>query len=342
MWKKKEISVSSSSVVDLKAELFRAQEEFQKEKLRTGSSTLRAVSTKPIKVPSSHITKPPTNKGVAQRAKKDVIDNDAERIEPSLEASWVALKRKAEVYERLAREGGGGDVDGDDEKEETLVDFLMKNAEGEKGKGVGDAFDSEDPWVEAVDEFGRTRIVRRSQVEGQGLRRFTKVDTDPTSATDTSSHTPTLMSSDMRQEAARQEWEQSALASLQSPSSPAQTPHFDSAREIRTLGTGFYQFSQSAAERQKQMDDLKKIREETVVGRESVAGGRERRRGRVEERREALRERKRRRVEQGGDKREGQGEKEQQDKEGGDEEGNKEGDVNLAVDDFLAGIVGNV
>lgn len=71
MWKKKEISVSSASVranflastttifipiqfprqvVDLKAELFKKQQELAAEKARTGASTTKAVSLKPIKV----------------------------------------------------------------------------------------------------------------------------------------------------------------------------------------------------------------------------------------------------------------------------------------------------
>ncbi|KAI8905673.1 hypothetical protein DFJ77DRAFT_206229 [Powellomyces hirtus] len=274
MWKKKEISVSASSVIDLKAELFKKQEAFQKEKIRTGSASMRAVSSKPIK-------KPPKNKGVEQRAKRDA--EEAPTLNSTLEASWVALQRKSKIYDKMAREGAGGD----ENDEETLVDFLYKNASDDQALQQQVELveeDDEDAWVEAVDEFGRTRIVRRSQVDNLGLRFVKGASGDAAADDNDQGDTPTLLSGDMRQEMERQEWEREAEQEL-ATGAPG---HFDSRREIRTLGTGFYQFAQDDAERARQMQELKSIRDDTLENRDKSVQAKQGREKRLDSRRQKL------------------------------------------------------
>ncbi|KAI9001686.1 hypothetical protein BC832DRAFT_593978 [Gaertneriomyces semiglobifer] len=307
MWKRKEIAVSSSSVVDLKAELFRKKEEFEKAKLQ-GDTTLRPVSTKPIK-------KPPKNKGVEQRAQRDQ-HSEPETIGATLESSWVALQRKAKLYEKLAQEGGSLE---DDEKEDgALVDFLQKTIEGHDVTNEDDStpeISADDPWVEAVDEFGRTRIVRRSQVSELGLR-FQKAGESVTTAGDDQDEGPSLLSDDMRREMERQQWEEEARKELDAP-------HFDSKREIRTLGVGFYQFSQDEEERKHQMEELKGMRDETLVNRQAAAKMRDSRKEKLEERRRLLKERaqKRRKLDSSGSP-----------------EVSQDKDLDNTVDAFLSGI----
>jgi hypothetical protein len=103
-----------------------------------------------------------------------------------LEASWVALLRKSKQYQDLQ----GQDVQQDD----VLVDFLYKQDDS-----VNPAFlQSENQWVEIVDEFGRTRLVRREEVPVQ-----------PVQPVESREQTHGMMSADMMREQERQEWEES-------------------------------------------------------------------------------------------------------------------------------------
>ncbi|KAJ3153905.1 hypothetical protein HDU89_008770 [Geranomyces variabilis] len=279
MWKRKEIAVGASSVVDLKAELFKKQEEYEKQKLRTGSASSRPISSKPIK-------KPPKNKGVEQRSLRDA--EELPTLNSTLEASWVALQRKAKIYDKLVKEGAEGK---DSENDDSLVDFLYKSAPDDAAVKAAEPEaddDGDDAWVEAVDEFGRTRIVRTSQVESLGLR-FVKGS--PAGQNDRTLESgdagPSMLSDDMRREMEREAWEANARQEIASGSQA----HFDSRREIRTLGTGFYQFAQDDEERARQMRELDDIRADTLQGREKTAGMKGGKAKRLDERKRLLKER---------------------------------------------------
>ncbi|KNC98192.1 uncharacterized protein SPPG_06594 [Spizellomyces punctatus DAOM BR117] len=315
MWKRKEIAVNSSSVVDLKAELFRKKEEFEREKLRTGSSTLRAVSNKPIK-------KPPKNKGVEQRARQD--EEEIQTLSSTLESSWVALQRKAKLYDKLVDEGGTGE---DEKDEEALVDFLQKSlTDSDLPAPSPDIEDvGEDTWVEAVDEFGRTRIVRKDDVSKLGLRFIKEGEAGGNGENEQG---PSLVSDDMRREMEREQWEKEAREALASG-------HYDSRRENRTMGVGFYQFSQDDEERRKQMEELKDMRNETLESRTRAARMKDARKDKLDERKRLLKERaaKRRKVING--ESEGAGAL------AGDNDGSEKGDgdeLRDVVSDFLQGI----
>ncbi|KAI9102591.1 hypothetical protein DFS34DRAFT_609749 [Phlyctochytrium arcticum] len=276
MWKRREIEVSSSSIVDLKAELFRKKEEFDKQKLRTGS-TIRPTSSKPIKKPAKNI-------GVEHRAKKD--EQELAALDPSIESNWIALQRKAKLYDQLRKES---DLGKDREDPDSLVDFLQKSLE-DKEKGnttpevrdvLGDDEDNDDPWMEAIDEFGRTRIIRKSQASELGLK-FTKAGGG--SVSEDTSDGPSLLSDDMRMEMEREEWERRMREE------ESKGTHFNSRSEIRTMGVGFYQFSQDEQQRKRQMDELKNIRDETLEKQIRTSKTKDARKEMLEDRKRLLKE----------------------------------------------------
>ena len=98
--------------------------------------------------------------------------------------------------------------------EDSLVDFVRKTlVDTEAGKD-SDSDDeeksgqdeSDDPWVEATDEFGRTRVVRKSQLEAIN-QQFIKAGQGG-SGDGEGYDGPALMSEDMRREAERLKWEE--------------------------------------------------------------------------------------------------------------------------------------
>jgi hypothetical protein len=78
--------------------------------------------------------------------------------------------------------------------------------------------DSKDPWVETQDAFGRTRIIRQSQMAAfQGFEKGgTEGDNNSTQREETSSDMHGsrsglgMMTDDMRREAEREQWEAQA------------------------------------------------------------------------------------------------------------------------------------
>ena len=170
------------------------------------------------------------------------IDKDDEHKE--LELSFIALKRKTIEYEKL-QDQGGIDPDTDD----LLVNFLEKNPIKEtNSKRL-----MNDPWIEIIDEFGRNRLIRRSEKESF-------VDNE-----------------DEQEEETAQVKER----------------HFNSKKEVRTLGTGYYQFSLEGQERQEQMKQMNDLRSETIINKEKNELMKKQRQELLEKRRQELRDRKR-------------------------------------------------
>jgi hypothetical protein len=71
-----------------------------------------------------------------------------------------ALERKAVEYEKLRR-GWNKDLT-EEQRENILVDFDTKYAEVDDDDDEEDEF--EEPLVEVVDEFGRTRMVKQTRM----------------------------------------------------------------------------------------------------------------------------------------------------------------------------------
>ncbi|KAK9765628.1 hypothetical protein K7432_005890, partial [Basidiobolus ranarum] len=153
---KKAIDISSSSVLDLKVELLKQEESFRKERAQ-GKNAPASTRIQSKKLPAWAMP----NKGVEQRSARDKLEQEAEK--PSLDASRKALERKAKLYEKLKR----ANLDDMNEKdiEEMLVDFERKKWEQPDDSDLSESEkEAEDPWVEHIDEFGRTRLIRQSEV----------------------------------------------------------------------------------------------------------------------------------------------------------------------------------
>lgn len=112
--------VSASSIVELKAQLYRTQEQARKDKESAPDSSSEFLRAK--KKPLTSDLYSQKNSGVESRAKKDKLEMKAVN---DGSASYAALERKAELYEKLAR----GELPDEEDKEKYCVDFFHKSIE---------------------------------------------------------------------------------------------------------------------------------------------------------------------------------------------------------------------
>jgi hypothetical protein len=227
------------------------------------------------------------NRNSAARAQRD-LDNAASPAfaqkhttngEGLDRAVWERSKRKMEEKARLYAAMKRGDVE--DDAERFAVDFDRKWAEkyGDAQSGEEEMSDEEDEeegesgMVEYVDEFGRTRQGTRADAvraerQQRGLAdmsgdKFTARPSAPSGVIygDTIQHQ--AFNPDMPIAMQMEELARKRDKSL----TPPPDMHFDASREIRTKGTGFFQFSEDAEERKKQMEELERERTETEKAR---------------------------------------------------------------------------
>ena len=211
---------------------------------------------------------------------------------------WNRSKRKMEEKARLYAAMKRGDVEDADEK--YAVDFDKKWAEREgEDSEVSDEEDknSEDGdsngIVNYMDALGRNRtgtraeaaeaarLIRREEQAEKNRDRFTARPSAPSNVIygDTIQHAAFDPDAPIAEQMAE-------LARKRDRSLTPPNEHFDSRKEVRTKGTGFFQFSGDAGERARQMEGLEKESEET----ERVRREREKR---VEERTRAVEKRRR-------------------------------------------------
>jgi hypothetical protein len=243
------------------------------------------------------------NKNVKKRALKDLEDSDftqkhrgrttEEKGED--ETAWKRSKRrmeeKARLYDALKR----GDVEDRDDK--YGVDFDRKWAEKQE-KGEPDSASSseseasEEELVEYVDEFGRTRKGTRAEAAREERRKQNLATDEPDRFTARPSMPTDIIYGDAVQSNAfnPDETIAQAMADLAAKRDKELTPppelHFDGRAEARQRGTGFMYFSKDEVERQEQIKNLEKEREET----ERI---RKERKEQIEKRKEMIREKKR-------------------------------------------------
>ncbi|XP_078059261.1 coiled-coil domain-containing protein 174-like [Mustelus asterias] len=114
--KKKTFDVTAASLVDLKAELYRKQEEFKQDKLlKEAGAPFKA---KPVNKKSSIWIK--QNAGVLDRAGKDIEENIEEQ--QTLSKSKQRLEEKAKLYEQMTHYP----VPDEETESMYLVDFTQK------------------------------------------------------------------------------------------------------------------------------------------------------------------------------------------------------------------------
>lgn len=243
------------------------------------------------------------NKNVKKRALKDLEDSDftqkhrgrttEEKGED--EAAWKRTKRrmeeKARLYDALKR----GDVEDIDDK--YGVDFDRKWAEKqEKGEpdpaSSSESEASDEELIDYVDEFGRTRKGTRAEVAREERRKRTLAADEPDRFTARPSMPDNIIYGDAVQSNAfnPDDTIAQAMADLAAKRDKELTPppelHFDGRAEARQRGTGFMYFSKDEEERQEQLKNLEKDREET----ERV---RRERKEQIEKRKEMIKEKKR-------------------------------------------------
>uniref|UniRef100_A0A8D0LBS3 Coiled-coil domain containing 174 n=1 Tax=Sphenodon punctatus TaxID=8508 RepID=A0A8D0LBS3_SPHPU len=209
--RKKPLNVTAASLVDLKAELFRKQEEFKKEKLLKDAG----VPAKPKttnKKPSIWIKQ---NTGVSDRAEKDVEQKIEEQ--QTLDQARQKLEEKAKLYEKMTK----GDFPDEETEDLYLVDFTQKiinkrrevqdlcvseaarrAAEKEEEEeerlsemGLPPPQDPSEEWVDYVDSLGRSRRCMKKDLpnllqmdnELQGKRMALRSPKYPTSPLSSSS-----------------------------------------------------------------------------------------------------------------------------------------------------------
>ncbi|RVE73235.1 hypothetical protein OJAV_G00048740 [Oryzias javanicus] len=259
--KKKTLAVDASSLVDLKAELYRKQEQFKREKL--GQEDARAGPK-----PKSTVKKPAIwskqNPGVSARAAKDSEQLAEEQI--SLDAARRKLEEKAKLYEQMTK----GDFPDEETEALFLVDFTQKiidkkrealqqeeEEDRETSSPPPEPLNPDEEWVDFVDALGRSRRCMKKD-----LPSYMKMDRDLNGKGIISSD-KSLLSEDMRRELQRQEWEREEEEALRRPVGPI---HYEDirAQEARELGVGYFAFSQDQEQRRKQRETLDMLRDQTT------------------------------------------------------------------------------
>ncbi|KAM4820866.1 coiled-coil domain-containing protein 174 [Thomomys bottae] len=302
--RKKPLEVAASSLVDLKAELFRKQEEFKQEKLLKDSGVVGKPKTT-AKKPSIWSKQ---NTGVSNRAERDAEQKLEEQ--KTLDKAREKLEEKAKLYEKMTK----GDFIDEEVEDMYLVDFTQKIIDRRREMGAfganreplkeverdDDDDDSnlpereipppQDPseeWVDYVDSLGRSRRCMRKD-----LPDLLEMDKNLQGRLFVSpANEKTLLSEDMRKELQRQQWEEEEREALKRPVGPV---HYEDIREneARQLGVGYFAFAQDKELRNKQMKTLEMLREQTTDQRTKRENIKEKRKAMLEARLSKLRQKK--------------------------------------------------
>lgn len=276
-----------SSLIELKAELFKKGEEAQKLKqdrkvnLKGGGYKWRYLAEKldyRQKI-GRLVNKCENATGVEEKKAAE------EELEKALRLSKQRLEEKANLYKQKmdkAMDGFFKDSDTESEKEEDecLVNFNEKALEKcklvNKQKKLGierrteekdedlyqdDDDDDDDEWVEFTDSLGRSRKCLKKE-----LKHYIEADKNHRR-----SPVPPLTVEDDPGEDDECNYPKRVKLSnniCDKPISPtSQGPiHYENVRfnEVRDHGVGFYQFSENDEERRRQMDTLNNLREQTI------------------------------------------------------------------------------
>ncbi|XP_062441651.1 coiled-coil domain-containing protein 174 isoform X2 [Rhea pennata] len=307
--RKKPLDVAASSLVDLKAELFRKQEEFKKEKLLKDAG----ISAKPKSSNKKPSIWNKQNAGVANRSEKDVEQKTEE--DQTLDKSRKKLEEKAKLYEKMTK----GDFPDEETEDLYLVDFtqkiidrqrevqelyqsdaarkaLEKETDDEETQPEMEIPPPEDPdeeWVDYVDSLGRSRRCMKKD-----LPSLLKMDQELQGKIQLPDG-KTLLSEDMRRELQRQQWEKEEEEALRKPVGPI---HYEDIRdnEARQLGVGYFAFSRDKELRHKQRVTLDMLREQTLDQRTKREQLKEKRKAALEARLSKLRARKAKKLREDG------------------------------------------
>uniref|UniRef100_UPI00398E7E32 coiled-coil domain-containing protein 174 n=1 Tax=Pristiophorus japonicus TaxID=55135 RepID=UPI00398E7E32 len=298
--KKRMFDVTAASLVDLKAELYRKQEEFKQDKLlKEAGAPFKA---KPAnKKPNIWIKQ---NSGVSDRVAKDVEESIEEQ--QTLDKSKQRLEEKAKLYEQMTK----GDFPDEETESMYLVDFTQKIfdkqkelqvlRESEAAKKTAESANNEEPvpeteiapplnpdeeWIDYVDSLGRSRRCMKKDLSG-----LVAMDKDLKGSRQ-EVEKKTLLSEDMRRELQRQQWEKEEEEALSRPIGPL---HYEDIRqsEARELGVGYFAFSRDESARKKQIETLDMLRDQTMDQRTKREKLKEKRKAMLDARLAKVRQRK--------------------------------------------------
>ncbi|KAF5290891.1 hypothetical protein FQA39_LY14571 [Lamprigera yunnana] len=312
--------ISKSSLLSLKAEILRKQEELTKTKLQNQTKRLQNKKVTPLEV---------KNKGLGQRELNDTNEEEENLLRKSREV----LEAKAKLYEKLSRQ-----LNFTDEELEHNRRFLVRfdhkyrvshlppdddggdmdvNRYSDDEKYFSDEYEPpknpDEEWVEYVDCLGRSRKCMRKDLEflkSKDAELLAAVDKDENKVEQLSKTgscvreinedkieppepTSELLSSDMRRELLRQQWEKEEEELKKKDDLHYQDILFN---EARTHGVGYYGFSKDEDERLKQQEALKKLRDETQQEQQKARELRNLREKQLAARAKAARNRKRARM----------------------------------------------
>ncbi|KAI0973227.1 hypothetical protein F4678DRAFT_21141 [Xylaria arbuscula] len=216
------------------------------------------------------------------------------------------MEEKARLYAAMKR----GDYIAKENEAAPLVDFDRKWAERhpedeERYSSSGsDNEDSDDGHAAAApelleyqDEFGRTRTGTRAEVHrqqrraarsGLGATELEAMAAVPTARPANLIFGDAIQTAAFNPEASTLDAMASLAAKRDRTPTPPPDTHFDGRAEIRTKGTGFYQFSHDGERRAAEMESLMAERANTERVRGEREAEKERRRREIEERRRKI------------------------------------------------------
>ncbi|KAH8021523.1 hypothetical protein HPB51_015919 [Rhipicephalus microplus] len=311
------LGASVSSLIDLKAELLRKREAVKVQKLKQFHPEDGYVKQKLIlgSYSGAATKKEPPKKAPAA---PDIAEEDAD-----LKRSRAALQRKAKLYEKLS---SGKVIPGDEEASQYVVNFQRKamdaaveererremptvptreeaaavcskddlDADDNAPSADHEALDkslagTEEEWVDYTDALGRSRRCMRKDLPAL-------IDSDKELTgkagvveADIPERTAQFLAHERTREQLRQQWQDQEAENAYKESLHYGDVRFQEAREH---GVGFYDLSGDSVERQKQLELLNKLREQTERQKEISKKMKQKRKAMLEARLARIRQKK--------------------------------------------------
>ncbi|XP_059051974.1 coiled-coil domain-containing protein 174 [Achroia grisella] len=291
----KKILFNKSTLLSLKAELLKKQEQVLEQKQLPKN---KLENFKPSHANNTHADKN-ADKSSKPSFKEKLKAVDTEELEACRKAKLV-LEKKTELYEHLSDGAGNSQlagrflVDFKSKKQEQAIEFLVKNSnniESASNDDGGISFVQDDPseWTEFTDCLGRTRKCHKSDLETYQkrdkdlLRAVNKdkanigvEDEEKSDVSTTTTEKPFLVQkTNDYLLSLRQKWEEKERDLLAKDKDiHYQDLLFD---EARIHGVGYYSFSTDETERRKQMEELVKRRQETLKAQQDAEEARKKR-----------------------------------------------------------------
>ena len=264
----KKISIgATSSLVDLKAELFKRKQaaavgRFVEQNVTKTSLVQPKWKVMADKLESQgklkEIRRDPASRNNLSKLDREAVDAD-EHLADNLRKSREALERKSRLYDQRysnAKQGTNHDSDfSDDDNDDDLIDFRQKvrqESSSSRRRSVSPTpaftIDDDSDWVEFTDSLGRTRKCLRKDLD-----HYQSVDKET--------------AKDVRQAEPNNPIEENAYEESQEHEEvkevkPVRYQDMQE-NEVRQHGVGYFSFSADDDERRKQLNLLESLRDQT-------------------------------------------------------------------------------